>query len=421
VSSGRASRRVAAFAMGHESHFTFLEPVVGGLVARGAEVHVFTHRRWAERVARIGARFVDLYAGGELEQADDRSEPLPVRYVTFAGRFAEPLAAEVAALGARLVVYETHSVIARVVARRLALPYVNVGVAHRGGAAARLRPEREYARCEISPACRSAVERLREHHGLADASPFCYAEGVSPWLNLYPEPAELLTAPERRALGPTAYFGCLPAAEAIAARGVDAAEAGGAVTRLYAAFGTVVWRLWRAEALAAMRAIADAVAPLPGVRARLALGGAELDDDETAALRRPNVTVEPWADQWRELERADVAVIHHGVRSTHEAIFHRVPMISCPFFWDQPALAARCAELGLAVPLAGAPRRQPTAAAFREALAAVATRRAALRERLEHARGWELQALAGRDAALARVLALAPPASVNEARPRSPR
>ncbi len=44
-------------------------------------------------------------------------------------------------------------------------------------------------------------------------------------------------------------------------------------------------------------------------------------------------------------------VTHHGLKSTHEAIWQRVPMISYPFFGDQPALAALCQRLGLAVPL----------------------------------------------------------------------
>ena len=46
-----------------------------------------------------------------------------------------------------------------------------------------------------------------------------------------------------------------------------------------------------------------------------------------------------------------VFVTHHGLNSTHEAIYHRTPMLSYPFFGDQPYLANRCRDLGLSVPL----------------------------------------------------------------------
>jgi len=66
---------------------------------------------------------------------------------------------------------------------------------------------------------------------------------------------------------------------------------------------------------------------------------------------KPNVRVVEYADQWEALRESDVFITHHGLNSTHEAVFNRVPMISYPFFGDQPALAAKCRRFGSAVPL----------------------------------------------------------------------
>ena len=68
------------------------------------------------------------------------------------------------------------------------------------------------------------------------------------------------------------------------------------------------------------------------------------------------MSVHTEVDQWSMLAHSDCFITHHGLNSTHEAIFHRVAMISFPFFWDQPALAAKCQALGLAIPLTDVPR-----------------------------------------------------------------
>jgi hypothetical protein len=82
-------------------------------------------------------------------------------------------------------------------------------------------------------------------------------------------------------------------------------------------------------------------------------------------------------------------------------------MLSYPFFWDQPALARRCAELGIAVPLARDPRApiapRDVDAAVDEALA----RGPAMRARLDEARTWEERVVALRPAVTRRILGLA--------------
>src|SRR5690606_32811107 len=109
------------------------------------------------------------------------------------------------------------------------------------------------------------------------------------------------------------------------------------------------------------------------------------------AVRRAGAEVEPFADQGARLATADLFVTHNGLRSTHEAVHARVPMLSVPFFWDQPDLARRSAELGLAVPLTeGAVEQPPDAAAVAVAVEAVLDRWESHQDALEEA--WEHEA-----------------------------
>jgi UDP:flavonoid glycosyltransferase YjiC (YdhE family) len=219
---------------------------------------------------------------------------------------------------------------------------------------------------------------------------------------------------------PVAFFGSLPSAQEVAARnGKQTPSAFGraATLRVYVSFGTVVWRSYAAEAFAALESNAAAHSRDPGTRATISLGGAELSAAELRTLRRPNVSVNRFVDQWAILRDADVFITHHGLNSTHEAIFLGVPMISYPFFWDQPSLAAKCREFGLSTPLAESPRAAVTEAQVQAALAAIQAGRDSLRAGLAVARDYELSVMAGRDAVLDRILALARPGMLPVASP----
>ena len=156
----------------------------------------------------------------------------------------------------------------------------------------------------------------------------------------------------------------------------------------------------------ALIALKTAIAHRPDVEAVVSLGGAG-PSDAAAWLSTPNVRVESYVDQWQVLSEATVYVTHHGLNSTHEAIYHRVPMVAYPFFFDQPALAARCIELGLSVPLADSPRGRVTPDAVLAALDRVAATRASMDAALDAARGWEEETIRGRPTVIRRVLALA--------------
>jgi MGT family glycosyltransferase len=401
---------VAFVAMPDANHVRSLLPLVAGVSAAGCETYVLTRARFRPEVERAGARFVDLFARHPLEDADDESIPMPCRYVTFAGHYAEAVARDIQELGATLVIYDTFATVGRVAAIELGLPYVNACAGHNMDPAIIVPQLQADQPVAISPRCHRAVATLRERHGIEDASPFSYVAGTSPFLNVYAEPPAYLNAAERRSFEPLVFHGSLPSLEEIEAR--RARRRGSsfrhdATLKVYVCLGTIVWRYWPDLALAALGAIAEALDAMPEVDGVISLGGADVGADAVAGLSRPNVSVHSQVDQWNVLDEADVFITHHGLNSTHEAVFHRVSMVSYPFFGDQPALAERCRELGLAVPLVDSPRGHLTATRVRSVLDEVVRRREASRSRLEEARQWELDVIAARPRVIERIVALA--------------
>ena len=387
--------------MPEAGHFERLKPLIADLARAGLTAHVLTDRRFAAATERAGGRFVNLFERYPLADADDESVPVPCRFVSFAARYAEDVARDLRALDVRLVVYDTFAVVGHVAARLLGVPYVNVCAGHNMDPA-RFVPELERdPRVALSDRCLRAVEVLRERHGLANASPFSYVDGMSPFLNVYCEPRAFLTEAERRVFEPVSFYGSLPALEG---PGVARPVFDGAGQRVYVSFGTVVWRYWPDEALAALRAITDALAERQDVQGLIALGGADADGP---ALVRPNVAVARHVDQRQALREADVFVTHQGLNSTHEAVFHEVPMLAYPFFSDQPGLAARCRELGLSLPLVDEPRGALRARDVHRGLDELRAREGHMRTSLARARGWELETIAARGAVVRLISELA--------------
>ena len=371
---------VAFFAMGEPTQFSRLTSLIARVTRRGVQTYVFTDRRFADAVGRAGATFVDLFADRPVEATDGESIPLPCRYVSFAGAHVRPVAAELEALGVDLVVYDVFAVVGRAAAAVLGLPHVAVtGAASATPVEAAIPPSRR-----IADSCRHAVEVLRDRCGIEDASPFSYLTARSPHLNVHCEPASFVSEEERRLLEPVAFYGSLP----------DLADAPAPIPgrrRVYASLGTIVWRYWADVAGAGLRAVAAA-----DPDAIISTGNADLD----GGFRR-------WVDQWAVLrDDAGVFITHHGLKSTHEAILHGVPMISYPFFADQPRIARQCQERGLAVPLA-APREPVSVDDVRAALRVVDERRPEMEVALAAAREDDLGVVAGRDDVVTRVLALA--------------
>lgn len=397
--------------MPEEGHLRRLLPIVRGLRDRGHDVHVFTHSRFQPQVTSAGGHFTDLFSAWPLAAADDESRPVPCRYVSFAGRYAADILEVVRPLQPTLVVYDTFAVIGRVMAAELGVPGINVCAGHNVAPARFLAQLASDPRVAIAPACLAAVEQLRSRHRMADATPFAYVDGLSTTLNIYCEPPEFLTEAERRSFEPVAFFGSLPSIEHIETPRRNPlpayfpARAQG--LRVYISFGTVVWRYYAGEALATMEALADALALQTGLTAMISFGGADAADSHAGRLQRPNVRVEKRVNQWAALGEADLFVTHHGLNSTHEAIFHRVPMLSYPFFWDQPGLAAKCQAFGIARPLSASPRGPVAARSAAEAITGILQDRAAIAARLEEARDRELAVMASRNQVLDQIAAIA--------------
>jgi UDP:flavonoid glycosyltransferase YjiC (YdhE family) len=399
---------VAVFAMPLLGHLSRVLPVVSELCRAGAAVHVFGDLPARPAVERAGGRFTNLFAGRPVEGVDHESLPMSVRFVTFAGRHADDIVREVAAIRPSLVVHDTFAVIGRVVAFHLGVPRVNLCAGHN------LVPSRILAALPndvppvISRACRDAVDVLRARHGIPDASPFSYVDDVSPDLNLYAEPPQFLPLEARARFEPLAFFGSLqPDVQDAAATEPSPFGAGSASKpfRVYVSFGTIIWRFFAREALDAMETIADVVASMPDACALVSLGGSE-PTGRAAGFVRHNVRVESYVDQVQALRHSSVCVTHQGLNSTHEAVYHGVPMVSYPFFWDQPDLAARCEALGLAIPLVRGLRQPVSTECVRSAFARVVADRPRLASRLAEAKAWELDVVRARPAMVRRALEL---------------
>jgi MGT family glycosyltransferase len=402
-----SDRPVAFFAMGEEGHFQRLLPLVEMIAGRGVPAYVFTDRKFAAHVQRAGGVFVDLFAAHSLDDADGASRPIPCRFVSFAGLCAEDVLREIDAIRPALVVYDTFAVIGRVAASWLGVPAVNVCAGHNVDPARFLPLLAADPRVDVSDRCHRAVEVLHERYDIEDASPFSYVSGLSLALNVYCEPPEYLTHEERQVFEPVEFFGSLPSLEEMERRrrahgappfGNDARS-----PKVYVSFGTVVWRYYASEALEALRVICRVLAGMPKARAIVSVGRSDAGAEAVRELGGPNISVSTYVDQWKVLRDADVFVTHHGLNSTHEAIVNEVPMVSYPFFWDQPSLAEKCQRLGVAVALAEAPRAAVTEDHVDAALAEVASTRERMQTRLAAAREWELHVLAQRDAVVRRI------------------
>ncbi|MGE0704238.1 MAG: glycosyltransferase, partial [Vicinamibacterales bacterium] len=315
----------------------------------------------------------------------------------------EPLAADIARLNPALIVYDSFMVVAPLVGRRLGIPYVSMRAGHAqvpGPAIAAIAAEPSVA---ISAACLDAVRRLRDEHGLEDATPFAYLAGVSPHLNLYPEPSQYLDAGQAAAFAPIAFFGSLTlhrAAEAVPI------FPGSGLKNVYVSFGTAVWRYYADSALGAMGVLADAAAA-SDVEMVISLGGYDAESTARHRIGRRHVRVETYVDQEAALREADIFVTHHGLNSTHEAAFQGVPMLSYPFFGDQPSMAACCQSLGFAMPLSSGLRQPLDLQGVVDRFQAVVAHRQELTARLRQAREWELDVMESRASVIDRMLALA--------------
>jgi UDP:flavonoid glycosyltransferase YjiC (YdhE family) len=159
----------------------------------------------------------------------------------------------------------------------------------------------------------------------------------------------------------------------------------------------------------AFAAIADAIERIGG-EGTISLGGAPVGEDKVAALRRTSVKVEPYVNQWACLQASDLFVTHHGRGSTHEGVACGTPMLSYPFFWDQPGLALRAEEFGVAKPVLSGANGQDgklTASDVVAAIEGTIANHDRINEALERAQQWERRAIEERPAVIEAILSQA--------------
>ncbi|MGH9390011.1 MAG: glycosyltransferase, partial [Vicinamibacteria bacterium] len=308
------SESIVVVCMGGLGHVQILLPLIAGLRSRGCVVHVMTHGDFQTKVESSGAFFVDLFARHSLEAVDATSIPFPSRFVTFAGTYAESVSDQIDALAPALIVYDTFTVVGPVVARRLGVPCVNVCPNHAPVPARMLAALRQDPRVAISAACREAAKRLEHVYGMSGANPFSYYETLSPYLNVYCEPAEFLDREDRAAFEPLAFFGslALPPRENAT---IGAFPRGRPGRRIYVSFGTGGWRYFETAARSALTVISRTLADRD-VDVLVSLGHHQVPAAARTELLRPNVRIVDYVEQWTTLEETDVFITHHGINST---------------------------------------------------------------------------------------------------------
>ncbi len=400
---------VVVFCMDQRGHTQRLIPVISALNIAGIHVHVFTSQRFSKDIVEAGGLHIDLYEGRLLDEADPSSTPNPCRYVSFAGYYAEQIVSRAAALKPSLVLHDGFAVIGQVVAQALGIPRVNICAGHNREPEAALKALIDDPIVNISENCRNAVKTLRDKYGIKNASPFSYVTSLSDDLNLYCEPPRYLSEEQRKPFEPIAFFGSL------SENTINRAPSGpslypkhaGVTQRIYVSMGTLIWRYYETAARNLLETIREATGDLPEYSVLVSLGGATAGE-WVRCLDASNFRVELYVDQWSVLSESTVFITHHGLNSTHEAVFHRVPMISYPFLADQPGMAKCCQDMGFAIPLTHEVLGTVSADDVRSALLKIEEQQSLMLERLSEARQWELDVIARRGEVIRRIMDLVP-------------
>ncbi len=404
----QANPCIVFFCMPEAGHFHRLRSLISGLANKGITVYVLTDVRFKTWIEEAGGRWIDLFSKYPLACADKKSTPVPCRYVSFAGHYAGAILEDVRRLKPSLIIYDTFAVIGYVIATLLEVPYVNVCAGHNVNPSQFMEILKNDPRVNVSEECFNAVKKLRDEYGFREINPFSYISVLSPFLNIYCEPPAFLDEAAREVFKPVAFFGSLPDLEPKVEPSPKPSRYFKTSTRetlkVYISFGTVVWRYYAGEALSVLQSLSDAISEMKHVLAVISLGNRDLNPEAAQGLKKENVDVHNHVEQKTILKEADVFITHHGLNSTHEAIFYRVPMISYPFFWDQPALAQKCQDLGVAIPLVDSLRGRVAKGDVQSALAKVTESGSVIRNNLAVCAKWEEEVMRGRGFVIKKIL-----------------
>lgn len=394
---------VVAVEMGYMGHLRRMVPVLRGLREAGAHVHLFSSLTSRQVVERLGVQHHDLFADGSPDQSDPDTWPRSMRSLAFAADHGEAIVRRAAALAPDLILYDSFACLGEAMARRFGIPSVSLSSGHNRPRAASAENVRQMGGQHLSPRALESMLVLRERYGLHAEKPTDLWLTQSPWLNLYGEPPEFLPAGAREAFHPIAFFGSLEPERVPDPTPVFRHDAT-IQNRLFVALGSINWRYFATSVHETLRAVSQAVASMPDAEAIVSLCGENASAVPGVAHAR--VRVASFVDQWSVLAQATTVITHHGLNTTHEAIWHQVPMLSVPFIHDQPGLAQSCQAFGLALPLSEPRTRVPTVEDVRAAMEQAQVQRPAMLERLAEAKVWEQRVIEQRPAVIARILDL---------------
>ena len=352
----------------------------------GIEVHAFSGAARQVAFEQEGAFFHDLYGSRPIEAADASSVPFPMRQVAFAASYSNSLAAEISSLRPDVIIYGTFSVIGMCVSRILKIPSVAICAGHN------LYPQRAMEimatdpRVRVAQECYEAINVLRDRYGIEHASPFLYYDTLSPHLNIIGEPKEFLTAEEQARFAPCVFSGAFNANQLTEVKRSGSKRG----LRIYVSFGTIAPNYYAGHIKETISVVSHVLGSMKNCKVRIGLGDCRAFEGLKVGS---SVDIIPWADQWDELQQADLHITHHGLNSTHESCFHEVPMLSYPFLGDQPFLAARCQELGLALHLQHGGLAPVNPTRLKDCVEEFLSSRNELGERMQLARQWEVNAI----------------------------
>jgi len=315
---------------GGAGHFGPLVPVIEALAERGDELLLVVPPELEARAASLGQPFSvgDAPPAEELAAIHTRLATGSRREAAIAGNrdlfgrlwtAALLPAAERACRdwGPELVVHEAAEYASAVAADKSGIPHAQVAIS--------------LAQVEASSLDLAAAVLARHGDGFVDRL------RASPYLSRFPASLDPSPFPRtRRYADASANVEPLPGWW----RESDA-------PLVYITFGSVLGDL--PDAVAAYRAVLDAVADLPA-RVLFTIGRA-IEPDALGAPP-PHVHIEAWVPQEQVLPAADVVVAHGGSGTTFGALAAGVPLVLVPFFADQPVNSDRVAATGAAIVVA---------------------------------------------------------------------
>lgn len=396
---------IAVFLVDQPTHVGTTLNIVAELATSGCRVRVWTSLKYHAALKAMGVEVSDIYAGRTLDDYDNESRPLPVRFVTLAGCLTDQMAQEVLAWGADVILAEAFALIGRTIAKSLGLPWVLINAGHRKNDQGYRHENALISPAIVGDRFNKALARIHSLPQMPSINPHSYFPDQSPFLNIYLQPQEWLTLELAGHTEPCVYFGSLNKDQMQPVRRTGPTDR----LRIYTAFGTVIGRKWGARTFEILQSIVRAASQIPNCHHTIALGGVDLPQRDRKVLEDGDVRLVLHAPQMEELSKQHVFVTHHGMNSTHEAVAARIPMLSIPFVHDQPALARRCQAFGLAQTCFAEDSVLDTDLTEQGILAGIKTileQWDAMQDRFDTAQAWENDVIAQRSTVIKAVCAL---------------